>query len=256
MSRAKYEISMDVLNQAQPEGRMFAPTNVASGIDILRTVSLLLIKQRPSVAEAILGIAMKAKFDILTDNKEQILFAHEESDFCQRLCCTSSRRFTLHVLNNSRQEIMQIHREFTCFSGCCWCAYCKGCRQEVTIEAPPGQPIGTVTQAGSCWRMHYVLKDIEERTTLTIVGPRCICDGAWCCCCKNKFTLFGTDGTTEIGAIHKKYSGYCKEAFTSADNYTYEVPLNLDVKMKAIVLAALFVIDFTNFSTVPNNDDN
>ena len=29
----------------------------------------------------------------------------------------------------------------------------------------------------------------------------------------------GTDGSTEIGAIHKKYRGLLAEAFTSADSF-------------------------------------
>ncbi len=31
--------------------------------------------------------------------------------------------------------------------------------------------------------------------------------------------LFGTDGATEIGAIHKKYRGFIAEAMTTADNF-------------------------------------
>ncbi|CAF3073601.1 unnamed protein product [Rotaria sp. Silwood2] len=196
MSRARYTVSMDALNPSQYDGQMPSTNAVAGGIDILRSISSLSIKQRPSVAE--------------------------ESTFCQRLWCASARRYTLHVMNNRQQEVMRIHREFTCCAGCCWCAYCSGCQQEVTIEAPPGQIIGTAKQNGSCWRMHYVLQDINTNVSLTILGPRCICDGALCCCCENKFTLLGSDGITEIGAIHKKYSGYCKEAFTSADNYSCE----------------------------------
>jgi hypothetical protein len=32
--------------------------------------------------------------------------------------------------------------------------------------------------------------------------------------------LFGNDGTTEIGAIHKKYRGFIAEAMTTADSFT------------------------------------
>jgi hypothetical protein len=37
--------------------------------------------------------------------------------------------------------------------------------------------------------MHYILKDATENTTLTILGPTCICDGPYSCCCENKFTV-------------------------------------------------------------------
>ena len=42
---------------------------------------------------------------------------------------------------------------------------------------------------GSCWRMHYVLKDVEEANIMTIVGPKCIGDGPLSCCCENKSTV-------------------------------------------------------------------
>ncbi len=32
--------------------------------------------------------------------------------------------------------------------------------------------------------------------------------------------LFGNDGTTEIGAIRKKYRGFLAEAMTSADTFS------------------------------------
>ncbi|CAF1027273.1 unnamed protein product [Rotaria sordida] len=63
--------------------------------------------------------------------------------------------------------------------------------------------------------------------------------------------LFGSDRTTEIGAIYKKYSGFCKEAFTSSDVFSMHVPINMDVKAKMLVLGALFLIDFMNFSLTP-----
>ena len=38
--------------------------------------------------------------------------------------------------------------------------------------------------------------------------------------------LFGTDGITEIGAIHKMYSGFCQELCTTARNFMYQGKLS------------------------------
>lgn len=77
--------------------------------------------------------------------------------------------------------------------------------------------------------------------------------------------LYGTDGITEVGAIHKKYRGFLAEAMTTADMFSirsktaksvrsslsvcsslslsrFLVPLDMDVKMKAVALGALFLI--------------
>jgi len=37
--------------------------------------------------------------------------------------------------------------------------------------------------------MNYVLKDATENSVLSIIGPGCICDGPYACCCENKFTV-------------------------------------------------------------------
>lgn len=45
------------------------------------------------------------------------------------------------------QEIIRIKREFRCCAGgCCWCACSPGCQQEVIVESPPGNVVGSVTQ--------------------------------------------------------------------------------------------------------------
>jgi len=46
----------------------------------------------------------------------------------------------------------------------------------------------------------------------------------------------------EIGKISKQWSGLGRELFTDADYFSVTFPLNLDVRMKALVFAALFLI--------------
>jgi hypothetical protein len=41
----------------------------------------------------------------------------------------------------------------------------------------------------SFWRLHYDLKDANGNVVLSIIGPGCICDGPYSCCCENKFTV-------------------------------------------------------------------
>jgi len=46
----------------------------------------------------------------------------------------------------------------------------------------------------------------------------------------------------EIGKISKQWSGLGRELFTDADYFSVTFPLNLDVRMKALIFAALFLI--------------
>jgi hypothetical protein len=56
-------------------------------------------------------------------------------------------------------------------------------------------------------------------------------------------------GELEIGKITKKWSGLLKETFSDADNFGIQFPRNCDVKLKAILMGALFLIDMLYFET-------
>lgn len=55
-----------------------------------------------------------------------------------------------------------------------------------------------------------------------------------------------------MGKISKKWSGLAREYFTDADNFGISFPMDLDVKMKAVMLGACFLIDFMFFEKSNN----
>lgn len=54
--------------------------------------------------------------------------------------------------------------------------------------------------------------------------------------------LKGKDGGKPIGRISKQWSGILKEVFTDTDNFGIQFPLDMDVKIKAVLLGACFLI--------------
>lgn len=50
------------------------------------------------------------------------------------------------------------------------------------------------------------------------------------------------DETSVIGRISKQWTGLDTEMFTDADHFGVQFPMDLDVKIKAVVLAACFLI--------------
>lgn len=45
-----------------------------------------------------------------------------------------------------------------------------------------------------------------------------------------------------VGKISKQWTGLVRELFTDVDNFGIQFPLDLDVKMKAVMLGACFLI--------------
>uniref|UniRef100_A0A1I8FBT5 Phospholipid scramblase n=1 Tax=Macrostomum lignano TaxID=282301 RepID=A0A1I8FBT5_9PLAT len=122
---------------------------------------------------------------------------------------------------------------------------CKCCFDEVTVEAPPGVKVGKVTQVYGACQIRYNIIDERDNTVFIIDGPsycKCYCPGD-----DIPFNLFAKDSGLEIGRVSKQWSNLMQEYFTDADNFGIAFPLDLDVKLKGVVLGACFLIDFMFF---------
>lgn len=56
------------------------------------------------------------------------------------------------------------------------------------------------------------------------------------------------DETATVGRISKQWTGFLKEAFTDVDNFGITFPMDLDVKMKAVMIGACFLIVSLSFT--------
>ncbi len=50
------------------------------------------------------------------------------------------------------------------------------------------------------------------------------------------------DESTKVGRIAKQWSGLLREALTDADHFKISFPMDLDVKIKAALFGACFLI--------------
>ena len=73
---------------------------------------------------------------------------------------------------------------------------------------------------------------------LRIEGPFC----TFSICGDVEFDVVSLDGSTKVGKITKQWSGLAREAFTDADYFGVTFPMDLDVHIKAVLLAATFLI--------------
>lgn len=53
--------------------------------------------------------------------------------------------------------------------------------------------------------------------------------------------IHGKDGHP-LGRISKQWSGLIKEGLTDSDNFGINFPMDLDVRMKAVLMGACFLI--------------
>ncbi|CAK8673461.1 unnamed protein product [Clavelina lepadiformis] len=238
------------MQPGQQQQWMPMPQNIPGcppGLEYLTQIDQLLVHQQVELFEAFTNIETKNRYAIKNSVGQQCYFAYEESDLCMRICCGQARGFMLHIVDNAGQEVIRINRPFKCCSGCCWCANTDHCSWNLDIESPVGTPIGQVRQSQSFWKPHYDIKDASGQTVFKIKGPCCICHGI-CCTCDFPFEIHPKSlDQPPIGRIAKQWSGFAKEMFTDATNFSVSFPMDLDVKMKAVLLGATFLIDMMFF---------
>ncbi|KAG9273724.1 phospholipid scramblase 1 [Astyanax mexicanus] len=219
------------------------PVGCPPGLEYLTQIDQLLVHQKIELAEVILGWETNNKYLVKNTLGQQVFYVAEENDCCTRQCCGPMRSFVLHVQDNMGQEVMTLTRPLRCASCCCPC-----CLQELEVQAPPGNPIGYVIQKWHPFLPKFIVQNEKREDVLRIQGPFCACN----CCSDVNFEVMSMDESTQVGRICKQWTGMLQEAFTDADNFGIKFPMDLDVKIKAVLFGALFLIDFMFFENSNN----
>lgn len=106
------------------------------------------------------------------------------------------------------------------------------------VSAPPGTILGTVEQEWSIFCPSFAVKNASGDTVLRIEGPFCTMS----ICGDVEFKVMSGDGAVQVGKISKQWSGLLREMFTDTDYFGITFPMDLDVRMKAVMLGACFLI--------------
>ncbi|XP_074657461.1 phospholipid scramblase 1-like [Tubulanus polymorphus] len=226
-----------------PQGK---PANCPPGLEYLTQVDQLLVHQQIELLEAFTGFETNNKYEIKNSMGQRVYFAAEDTSCCTRNCCGPSRPFEIQIMDNSGREVIHLHRPLRCST--CWCPCCL---QKVEVSAPVGNNIGYIKQAWSICSPKFYIQDSKEETVLQIQGPCFHCS----ICGDVEFQVLSADGDVQVGKISKQWSGFAKELFTDADNFGIQFPMDLDVNIKAVMVGAVFLIDFMFFEKEDNKEN-
>ncbi|XP_031567694.1 phospholipid scramblase 2-like [Actinia tenebrosa] len=222
------------------------PANCPPGLEYLTQIDQLLIHQQVELLEAFTGFETNNKYEVKNNMGQQIYFAAEDTDCCTRQCCGPGRPFDMKILDNYQREVIHLTRPLRCSS--CWFPCCL---QEIEVQSPPGTIVGYCAQLWSICIPKFAIQNANRETVLLIEGPLCQCN----LCGDVEFQVLSADGQNQVGKVSKQWSGLAKEMFTDADNFGITFPMDLDVKIKAVILGASFLIDFMFFEEAQKHDD-
>ncbi|XP_064394742.1 phospholipid scramblase 2-like [Halichondria panicea] len=237
--------SIDVLHrdvsEAPSDAWMPAPQSVPSGcppgLEYLTTTDQVIVHQIVEVIEAVSGFETKNMYKIKNAMGQTMYSVLEESTCVIRQCCGHSRPFELAISNGQGTEVMRLVRPFRCDNTLGFC-----CLQELEVQCPPGETIGWIKQNCSLFSPRFSVTDASGQVVYRIKGPCFSCK--WC---DVEFRVTSSEDNEHVGTITKQWSGLSKEYFSDADNFGILFPSDTDVKMKAILIGAVFLIDFMYF---------
>lgn len=210
------------------------PPNCPPGLEYLTMIDQLLVHQKVEILEALVGFESKNKFTIKNSIGQKMYYAVEDSDCLTRNCCGPIRPFDMKILDNYQNQVMHLSRPLACDSCCFPC-----CLQSMEVSSPPGQLVGRVQQEWSLFIPSFTIRNAADEVVLRIEGPLCTMS----ICGDVEFKVMSADGEHQVGRISKQWSGLMREMFTDTDYFGITFPMDLDVKMKAVMLGACFLID-------------
>lgn len=232
-----------------PGGWMTIPQglgNCPRGLEYLSMIDQLLISQKIELVEAFVGFETNNKYAIKNNLGQKVYFAIEDNDCCTRNCCGPMRPFDMKIMDNFRNEVIHLNRPLACDSCCCPCWL-----QSMEVSSPPGTVIGSIEQEWFICQPRYAIKNAAGDVVLRIRGPVCTLS----LCCEAEFNVYSPDGETKVGEIVRQWPGLAREVFTDSDYFGISFPMDLDVKIKAVLIGACFLIDFMFFEKSGNRNN-
>jgi len=226
------------------------PQDCPPGLEYLTLIDQMIIKQKVEMIEAVAGVMgygleTANKYRIKNSLGQNVFKAEEDTDCCMRIICGPMRPFDMVIKDLADREVMHLNRPYKCQSCCFPC-----CLQKLEVSSPPGTTIGFVKQKWSCIKPKFEICDGDGNVALVIIGPWC----TFACAGDVEFKIMTADESVEVGRISKQWSGILKEAFTDSDNFGIKFPMDLDVRCKATLIGAAFLIDYMFYEKKANKE--
>ncbi len=200
-------------------------------METLTGTDSLVIQQIKEWGEILTGFETKNRYAIHNAAGQQLYYAAEVGgNFLVRMFLKAWRPFEIAVVNPGNKLVMNLKSPFRFYF------------RELHILTPSGQMLGRIQRRFTLLRRKYTVYDAQGNELLELFGP-----------ILHPWTFEIRQGQQILGKITKKWSGLLKESFTDADNFGVTFPADWPNEAKAVLLGAVFLIDFVHFEDKGNN---
>ena len=194
-------------------------------IERLNGSAARVVSQKKEGGEILTGFESRNKYVILESSGQELFLAAEVGgNVLARLFLKSLRPFQMTVMTTEGTKALDLQRPFKFYF------------HQLNIMDAKGALLGTIERQVSWLRRIYLVKDSNGQEIFKLLGP-----------ILHPWTFNIIQNGIEVGKITKKWSGLLKEGFTDADNFGITFPNGIKQNEKAILLGAVFLIDFVHF---------
>jgi len=220
----------------------------------------ILVKQRPKdlCLQLCCGYEPVVQFEIYNPQQgnTKILQAKEESSCMARQCLGNRRCYEMKLTTIDDREVVVFKRPFRLHHGgpCCCC--CEFGFQTVQVfggahSSNPNASLGYIRENYTFCRPSYSVINANNELIYKIIPN-------WCACRNWTFKIYdrhgGQESQEECGIIQQRWSGLAKEMFTDCQNFFITFPPNSNASERALLIGAMFLIDFLFFEDKEKSD--
>jgi uncharacterized protein YxjI len=199
-----------------------------SHLPVLVRAPALVIRQQREMLEVFTDFETKNRYVVSLPDGQPALYAAENGggawDFITRSFLKSKRPFTMRLVDPAGAVVLQLERPWTWFFS------------EIHVSDGQGQRLGMIDQRFAFFARRFAVLDPSGHELAELHGPFF-----------RPWTFRVMQGDAEVGRITKQWSGLLREAFTNADTFGVELGPSMDPRLRSLVLAATFLIDFLYF---------
>jgi uncharacterized protein YxjI len=205
----------------------------STALTLFQRHSTLRVRQKKEWGEILTGFETRNRYMVVGDNDEPLFFVGEVGEgvgaFLMRMFLKAKRPFTLELKSPEGATLLRLKRPWHW-----WLSH-------MDVEDGEGRPLGSIQQRFAFFERLYDVVGASGEVLATLRGP-----------VFKPWTFLLEQSGREVGKIQKQWSGLGKELFTSADNFGVTFADVGDARIRTLVVAATFLIDFVHFENRNN----
>lgn len=194
-------------------------------MDSLAPLRGLIVRQKKEWGEILSGFEHRNKYVVSDPAGGDVFMAGEAGgSVLERVVLRDRRSFQIDVVSIDGRRALDLRRPFRWYF------------HRLEVRDAGARLVGTVQREFAWFRRLYRVVDSQGRTVYRLFGP-----------IRHPWTFEVRSGDRVVGRIVKKWTGLGKEALTDADTFGVTFPDACTPELKAVLLGAVFLIDFVHF---------